>query len=766
MTSASTGFTRRVDHCLLAGDVPTLPVVPDGWLAVLIAPDLEVTAEDLAEPVRAGLGGDSVLLLAAGPLGAELAGALDRPVVAPDGPVIQTPGGILVTTDVAGGWWRHRPGRAPEPLGPRWPAPDWQDLVPPGTLWPAAVIAQPVPAGWLLSPGPIGAAAAYDGVEFAVAVDPERPRLLLDPTLTGDLLAVAMAALPTRVRRVVDLVPLGAGQGAGRQVAAAAARRLGEPVHLVNGVPLHPPAGPITVFALDAHRRPVWSEPAWLLRLTADGAEEVVASSPPHASLRAIDPATYAMDMGWQVRLSGGGIRAYPGPPPPPAKGRASLPDPLHGGRSLSFTVTMPGEPVPDPPATVPFANYDNGTTTGSPSGAVGGTVDSSPSGAVSGTVDSSPSGPASGMHGGTGGGGQGVRGGAGGGTMPGADERAGVYRVVVGTAGEVIDDLVWPPLSAMFTALLTDLPAAVDLVVEGKSSAWGEAAERELAERHPGSGVISGQARDFQRCDLLPMPPTPAPPDPPAAARRARNGLALLAAAAAVALLLAVAGAVAFWPRSGDGADLAGGAEPQTATVPGAGTVPGSPASASAASGSASPRASASASVRPSASTQASASASPGASTIVASLPPLPLDTTIDLALGRPTSESSHTEVYSSGRITDGDPMSYWESRNNALPQWVQVDLGAPVPVRRVVLRLPPSASWPARTQNVTIQGSTDGATFTSLTSASCRFDAGNGQRATITISSGQHRYIRVVISSNTVQPAGQLSSVELYRG
>src|SRR4051794_26039328 len=110
MTSASFGLTRRVDRCLLAGDVPTLPVLPDGWLAVLVAPDLEVTAADLTEPVRAALHDDSVLLLAAGPLGAALATAIDRPVVAPDGPVIQTPGGILVTTDAAGGWWRHRPG--------------------------------------------------------------------------------------------------------------------------------------------------------------------------------------------------------------------------------------------------------------------------------------------------------------------------------------------------------------------------------------------------------------------------------------------------------------------------------------------------------------------------------------------------------------------------------------------------------------------------------------------------------------------------------
>ncbi|MEV0562343.1 discoidin domain-containing protein [Dactylosporangium sp. NPDC050588] len=692
MTSASSDLIRRVDRCVLAGDVPGFPVVPDGWLAVAVAPAVSVTASDLAAAVPPDA--ERVVLLAAGPLGPDLAVALDRPVVAPDGPVVQTPGGVMVTTDAGGGWWRHRPGRPAEPLGPRWPAPDWQGSAP---LWPSTVIAQPVPAGWLLSPAPVGSAAAFDGVEFAVAVDPSRPRLLLDPALTGEQLALAMTALPTRVRRVADLVPLGAGQGAGRAVAATAAARLGEPVHLVNGVPLHTPAGSIVVFALDAHRRPVWAEPAWLLRLTPDGGEEVVASSPPHASLRELSPATYAMDMGWQVRLSGGGIHAFPGPPPPPAKGRASLPDAA--------------------PVTESFAAVDAGGS-------------SAPA--------SSPASFA---------------------------ERPGAYRVVVGTAGETIDDLVWPPLSAMFTALLSDIPAAVDLVVEGTSSAWGEAAERELAERHPGGGVTNGQARGFQRADLLPMPPAPLPPDPPAAARRARNGLALLAAAAVVVVLLAVAGLVAFWPRGGNGADLAGDAGPQTATTPDA--APGTPSAAASASGSASPRASTSASPRGSTQASASAAAGPSLTTSATGTPPLPLDTGTDVARGRPATESSHTDPYVASRTTDGDPMSYWESRNNAFPQWIQVDLGAPVAVRRIVLRLPPSSAWPARTQTVTVLGSPDGATFSVLVpGAACRFDPNSGQQATLTVNAGNHRYVRILISSNTVQPAGQLSAIELYRG
>lgn len=42
----------------------------------------------------------------------------------------------------------------------------------------------------------------------------------------------------------------------------------------------------------------------------------------------------------------------------------------------------------------------------------------------------------------------------------------------------------------------------------------------------------------------------------------------------------------------------------------------------------------------------------------------------TTDLALHRPTSESSHTQTYASGNATDGDTGTYWESAGNAFPQ------------------------------------------------------------------------------------------------
>lgn len=120
------------------------------------------------------------------------------------------------------------------------------------------------------------------------------------------------------------------------------------------------------------------------------------------------------------------------------------------------------------------------------------------------------------------------------------------------------------------------------------------------------------------------------------------------------------------------------------------------------------------------------------------------------NLAAGRATAESSHTQSYGSGNAVDGDPGSYWESANNALPQWVQVDLGTATSVGRVVLRLPPS--WGARTQTLSVQGGTDGSSFTTLSgSAGHVFDPSSGNAVTITFPPSSVRYVRVNVTANT---------------
>ncbi|WP_371614185.1 discoidin domain-containing protein [Streptomyces sp. NBC_00454] len=136
---------------------------------------------------------------------------------------------------------------------------------------------------------------------------------------------------------------------------------------------------------------------------------------------------------------------------------------------------------------------------------------------------------------------------------------------------------------------------------------------------------------------------------------------------------------------------------------------------------------------------------------------------TPTDLAAGRPTTETSHTGVYSSSNATDGNQNSYWESANNAFPQWIQVDLGSAQIAGKVVLRLP--ATWGARNQTLTVQGSTDGAAFTTLkSSASYTFDPAANNTVTLTFPATAQRYIRVTVSANTGWPAGQFSEFEVW--
>ncbi|MFJ6836892.1 discoidin domain-containing protein [Streptomyces sp. NPDC091209] len=142
------------------------------------------------------------------------------------------------------------------------------------------------------------------------------------------------------------------------------------------------------------------------------------------------------------------------------------------------------------------------------------------------------------------------------------------------------------------------------------------------------------------------------------------------------------------------------------------------------------------------------------------------PPSSTTDLALHRPTSESSHTQTYGSGNATDGDTNTYWESANNAFPQWVQVDLGATTGVKRIVLHLPPATAWATRTQTISVQGSTDGGTFAQLLApAGYTFDPATGNTATLTVpSTATTRYVRLTFTANNGWPAGQVSEFQVF--
>jgi hypothetical protein len=141
-------------------------------------------------------------------------------------------------------------------------------------------------------------------------------------------------------------------------------------------------------------------------------------------------------------------------------------------------------------------------------------------------------------------------------------------------------------------------------------------------------------------------------------------------------------------------------------------------------------------------------------------------VSTTTNVALGQPASASSSVN----GSLTpnfavDGNASSYWESNNNAFPQWLQVDIGSVLSLGRVVVKLPPSAAWATRRQTIAVSGSSDGVGFTTLVPAAAyTFDPASGNTTTITFPASAQRHLRLTFSANTGWPAGQASELELY--
>lgn len=137
------------------------------------------------------------------------------------------------------------------------------------------------------------------------------------------------------------------------------------------------------------------------------------------------------------------------------------------------------------------------------------------------------------------------------------------------------------------------------------------------------------------------------------------------------------------------------------------------------------------------------------------------------NLAKGRPVTESGHADVYPAAKAVDGNADTYWESTNHAFPQTITVDLGAAKAVKRVVLKLPPSAAWATRTQTLSVSGSTDNSSYSTLkASADHTFDPSSGNTATLTLPGTAVRYLRVTVTANTGWPAAQLSELEAYTG
>ncbi|MGW3964797.1 discoidin domain-containing protein [Amycolatopsis sp. NPDC005003] len=143
---------------------------------------------------------------------------------------------------------------------------------------------------------------------------------------------------------------------------------------------------------------------------------------------------------------------------------------------------------------------------------------------------------------------------------------------------------------------------------------------------------------------------------------------------------------------------------------------------------------------------------------------PPQPPQPGTNLARGKAITASGSQGGFPPSNANDGDANSYWESANNAFPQTLTVDLGTAASINKVTLKLPPSSAWGARTQTVTISGSTDGGSYTTLVgSRGYQFDPASGNTASVSFATTSQRFVRLTFTGNTGWPAGQASEFEV---
>ncbi|MDP9394492.1 MAG: discoidin domain-containing protein [Actinomycetota bacterium] len=103
----------------------------------------------------------------------------------------------------------------------------------------------------------------------------------------------------------------------------------------------------------------------------------------------------------------------------------------------------------------------------------------------------------------------------------------------------------------------------------------------------------------------------------------------------------------------------------------------------------------------------------------------------------------------YVVGNAVDASQASYWESLNGSFPQSLTVDLGGSARVGRAVLKLP--TGWGARTQTLSVLGSTDGTTWSTLSGSAARtFDPNSANTVSVALPGTSVRYLRITVTAN----------------
>ena len=127
-----------------------------------------------------------------------------------------------------------------------------------------------------------------------------------------------------------------------------------------------------------------------------------------------------------------------------------------------------------------------------------------------------------------------------------------------------------------------------------------------------------------------------------------------------------------------------------------------------------------------------------------------IPLPDTENLALGKPVLSGVHADVYVAKNVNDGKTDTYWESKG--FPTEMLIDLQGTFPVSTVTVSLNPSSIWEPRIQEIAVQISLDGETYTEASAATkYEFDAATGNRIRIDFAPLEAAFVKVLFTMNS---------------
>ncbi|MFD5625693.1 glycosyl hydrolase family 28-related protein [Streptomyces sp. NPDC127072] len=132
------------------------------------------------------------------------------------------------------------------------------------------------------------------------------------------------------------------------------------------------------------------------------------------------------------------------------------------------------------------------------------------------------------------------------------------------------------------------------------------------------------------------------------------------------------------------------------------------------------------------------------------------------DRALGRRVKASTAMGGFPPESTVDGTERTWWQSDGMGFPQWLQVDLGEPVSLARIVLRTP--QSWDGRTETLAVH---TGLAETDLAPATpavpCRFVPERRNTVVLPLTRTA-RFVRLQVTDNTAWAGAALSAFEVY--